>query len=328
MRAAYYESFGTAREVLRVGELPTPEPAPGEVRVRMHFSGVNPSDVKTRGGMRGGSLPFPRIVPHSDGSGFIDAVGEGVGESRIGERVWIWNAGWKRADGTAAEYVTLPEAQAVALPDQIDLAAGACLGIPALTAYHAVVCGSGVEDKTVLVAGGAGAVGHYAVQLAKIEGASRVIASVSGQEKAELAQSAGADLVVNYREEDLVARCREATGGLGVERIVEVDLAANIGRDLEILSPDGDIVAYGSGAAEVPVPFLPSILGNVTLRFFIVYNLSASDRTRAQARLTELLEQDRLSHNVTEQLPLEEVVRGHELIEQGRLMGNLVLQLA
>ncbi|NNC63814.1 MAG: alcohol dehydrogenase catalytic domain-containing protein, partial [Gammaproteobacteria bacterium] len=148
MRAAYYESFGTAREVLRVGELPTPEPAPGEVRVRVHFSGVNPSDVKTRGGMRGGSLPFPRIVPHSDGSGFIDAVGAGVDEARIGQRVWIWNAGWKRADGTAAEYVTLPQEQAVELPDPIDLAAGACLGIPALTAYHAVACGGGIEDKT------------------------------------------------------------------------------------------------------------------------------------------------------------------------------------
>ena len=170
MRAAYYERVGPAREVLTVGELPTPVPGPGEVRVRVHFSGVNPSDVKTRNGMRGGALPFPRIVPHSDGAGFIDAVGMGVDEARIGERVWLWNAGWKRANGTAAEYVTLPQEQAVELPAHIDLAAGACLGIPALTAYHAVACGGGVTDKTVLVAGGAGAVGHYAVQLAKSRG--------------------------------------------------------------------------------------------------------------------------------------------------------------
>lgn len=328
MRAAYYERFGPAAEVLTVGDLPTPDPGPGEVRVRIHFSGVNPSDVKTRTGMRGGELPFPRIVPHSDGAGFIDAVGAGVDEARMGERVWIWNAAWKRAHGTAAEYVTLPQEHAVELPEHIDLTAGACLGIPALTAYHAVACGGGVKDKTVLVAGGAGAVGHYAVQLARIMGASRVIATVSGPDKAELARSAGAEVIVNYREEDLPARCRDATDGLGVERIIEVDLAANITRDLEILRSDGDIVVYGSGALEIPVPFLPSILGNVTYRFFIVYNLSPSDRGQAQAGLAELLEHDRLVHNVSKQLPLDEIVRAHELIEQGNLMGNLVLAVA
>lgn len=327
MRAAYYERLGTARDVLRVGEVPTPEPGPGEVRVRVHFSGVNPSDAKTRTGVRGG-MPFPRIVPHSDGSGFIDAVGDGVDASRIGERVWIWNAGWQRADGTAAEYVALPQEQAVELPAKIDLAAGACLGIPALTAYHAVVCGGGVEGKTVLVAGGAGAVGHYAVQLARLEDASRIIASVSGPEKAELARSAGADVVINYREEDLVGRCREATDGLGVDRIIEVDLAANIQRDLEIVRPDSDVVVYGSGAPEISVPFVPSILSNVTYRFFIVYSLAPEDRARIQNGLTELLAQDRLSHNVAEQLPLEEIVRAHERIEQGDLLGNLVLKLA
>ena len=328
MRAAYYERFGPAAEVLTVGELPTPEPGPGEVRVRIHFSGVNPSDIKTRTGLRGGGLPFPRIVPHSDGAGFIDAVGAGVDKARIGERVWIWNAAWQRADGTAAEFVTLPQEQAVELPEHIDLAAGACLGIPALTALHAVACGSGVEDKTVLVAGGAGAVGHYAVQLAKLEGARRVIATVSSPEKAELARAAGSDHVVNYRDEDSVAQCRDATDGFGVERIIEVDLAANIERDLEILKPDGDIAVYGSGALEILVPFLPSILGNVTLRFFIVYNLSAGDRARVQTRLTELLAQNRLSHNVAKQLPLEDIVQAHELIEEGSLLGNLVLAVA
>lgn len=327
MRAAFYERFGPAGEVLTIGELPKPVPGRGEVRVRVHFSGVNPSDVKTRNGMRGGALPFPRIVPHSDGAGCIDAVGSGVDETRIGERVWLWNAGWKRANGTAAEYVTLPQAQAVALPAHIDLAAGACLGIPALTAYHAVACGGGVAGKTVLIAGGAGAVGHYAVQLAKIEGATQVISTVSGPEKAALAQSAGADLIINYREEDIVSRCREATEGAGVERVIEVDLAANINQNVELLHTDGDIVAYGSSAADIPVPFLPSILSNVTLRFFIVYNLPPSDRTRVEARLNALLEENRLTHNVAVRLPLEEIVQGHELIEQGGLRGNLVLEL-
>jgi len=327
MRAAYYERVGPAREVLTVGQLPIPEPGPGEVRVRIHFSGVNPSDAKSRAGLRGGVLPFPHIVPHSDGAGVIDTVGEGVSDARIGERVWLWNAGWKRADGTAAEYVTLPSAQAIALPAPIDLAAGACLGIPALTAYHAVACGGGVMDKTVLVAGGAGAVGHYAVQLAKIEGAKQIIATVSGPEKAELARAAGADVIINYRDEDLVARCRDVTRGMGVQRIIEVDLAANITENLELLRPDGDIVAYGSGTADIAVPFLPSILNNVTLRFFIVYNLARSDRARAEAGLNELLTEDRLSHNIAAQLPLAEIVQAHERIEQGSVQGNLVLAL-
>ena len=327
MRAAYYERIGPAREVLTVGELPIPEPGPGEVRVRIHFSGVNPSDAKSRAGLRGDTLPFPRIVPHSDGAGVIDAVGEGVSDARVGQRVWVWNAGWKRADGTAAEYVALPCEQAVTLPAEFNLAAGACLGIPALTAYHAVACGGGVATKSVLVAGGAGAVGHYAVQLAQIGGASQVIASVSGPEKAELARAAGADVIVNYRNEDLVARCRNATNGLGVQRVIDVDLAANIADNLKLLRPNGDIVAYGSGTADVAVPFLPSILNNVTLRFFIVYNLAPNDRARAESHLNELLAENRLSHNVAMQLPLEEIVQAHELIEQGSVQGNLVLAL-
>jgi len=327
MRAAFYERIGTAREVLTLGELPTPRPGPGEVRVRLKFSGVNPSDVKARMGGRGATLPFPRIVPHSDGAGVIDAVGAGVEQARIGETVWVWNAGWKRANGTAAEYVALPSEQAVALPATVELAAGACLGIPALTALHAATCAGGVEGKSVLVAAGAGAVGHYAVQLARIKGARQVIATVSGANKAKLARAAGADVIINYREENLVARCREATDGLGVERVIEVDLAANIAKDLDLLHADGDIVVYGSGRPEIPVPFLPAILNNLTLRFFIVYKLTPPDRARAQAQLNELLAADRLDHNIAMRLPLEEIVQAHELIEQGRLLGNLVLEI-
>src|SRR5918998_321885 len=155
MRASFYERTGPAAEVLTFGELPTPDPGPGEVRVRVAYSGVNPSDVKSRAGLRTKTLPFPRIVPHSDGSGTIDRVGEGVDPARVGQRVWVWNAAWGRAEGTAAEYVALPAGQAVPLPEGADLAAGACLGIPALTAYHAVTAGGGVEGKSVLVAGGA-----------------------------------------------------------------------------------------------------------------------------------------------------------------------------
>ena len=194
MLAAFYTRTGPAREVLDVGEIETPEAGPGEVRVRLATSGVNPSDVKTRGGVRSRDLPFPRIVPHSDGAGVIDQVGDGVPPGRLGERVWVWNAAWGRPSGTAAQFVVLPAQQAVPLPANTSFEAGACLGIPALTAYHAIHCNGGVAGKTVLVAGGAGAVGHYAIQFAKIAGASCVIATVSGTAKAALARDAGADV--------------------------------------------------------------------------------------------------------------------------------------
>ncbi|HWM92450.1 MAG TPA: NADPH:quinone reductase [Thermoanaerobaculia bacterium] len=327
MRAAVYERTGPAGDVLTIEELPTPTPGPGEVRVKLSWSGVNPSDVKSRAGARTKTLPFPRIVPHSDGAGVIDQVGDGVDPARIGERGWVWNAAWGRAHGTAAEYVVLPSAQAVPLPDGVDLAVGACLGIPALTAYHAVTVDGGVVDKSVLVAGGAGAVGHYAIQFAKLKGAKQVIATVSSPEKAELARWAGADLVVNYKTEDFVARCQDATGGKGLDRIIEVDFAVNAGGDLAALRPEGDIVVYGSGASEISVPFVPAIIKNVRLRFFIVYNLNLDDRTRAVTDLTHLLATDSLKHNIAARLPLERIAEAHELVEQGRAVGNVVLRV-
>ncbi len=325
MRAAFYDRTGPAGDVLTVAELPTPTPGPGEVRVKVAWSGVNPSDVKSRAGVRTKALPFPRIVPHSDGAGVIDQVGDGVDPARTGERVWVWNAAWGRAEGTAAQYVVLPAAQAVPLPDGVDLAVGACLGIPALTAYHAVTVDGGVGGKSVLVAGGAGAVGHYAVQLAKLEGAKQVIATVSGPEKAELARAAGADLVVNYRTEDFVERCREATGGAGLDRIIEVDFAANVDADLAALRPEGDIVVYGSGAPEIPIPFVSAIVKGARLRFFIVYNLNPEDRTRAIADLTHLLAENRLAHNIAARLPLARIADAHDLVEHGSATGNIVL---
>ncbi|PWT75392.1 MAG: NADPH:quinone reductase [Proteobacteria bacterium] len=327
MRAAVYERTGPAAEVLRLEEIPTPQPRAGEVRVKLAWSGVNPSDVKTRAGMRTKTLAFPRIIPHSDGAGVVDQVGEGVDTSRVGQRVWTWNAAWGRPDGTAAQYVVLPAAQAVPLPDGVDLAVGACLGIPALTAYHAVTIDSGVADKTVLVAGGAGAVGHYAVQFAKLKGAKQVVASVSSAEKAMLARAAGADLTINYKAEDLAARCLSATDGKGVERIIEVDFAANVEADLKALRPEGDVVVYGSGAPQIPVPFLAAIVKNIRLRFFIVYNLTASDRASAIADLTRLLESRRLTHNIAARLPLPRISEAHELVEHGRTLGNVVVEI-
>lgn len=328
MQAAFYERTGPAREVLRLEEIPAPVPGPGEVRVKVVWSGVNPSDVKSRGGSRTRTLPFPRIIPHSDGAGIIDQVGSDVTSKRIGERVWIWNAAWMRPFGTAAQYVVLPSQQAVPLPENIDLAVGACLGIPALTAYHAITVDGGVTGKRVLVAGGAGAVGHYAIQLAKLKGAQQVIATVSGPEKADLAGEAGADILVNYKSTDVSSAVREATRGEGVDRIIEVDLAANVTTDIEVLHPDGEVIAYGSGAGEIPVPFSSAIRKGVHIYFFIVYNLSSEIRERAIADLSMLMKRNQLKHNIAARLPLVQIAEAHELVEQGRVIGNVIIEVS
>ena len=327
MRAAYYERTGPADEVLVVGELPDPVPQPGEVRVQMQWSGVNPSDVKSRSGSRGPELPFPRIVPHSDGMGVIDAVGEGVDRSRVGERVWTWNAAWGRADGTAAQFVVLPEGQAVSLPNGVAGEVGACLGIPALTALHAVLTDGGVKNQRVLVAGGAGAVGHYAIQFARLLGASQVVATVSNADKAALAREAGATSVIDYRTQDVVRSVLDVTSGAGVDRIIEVDIAANALIDLEVIRREGVLVVYGSSARLLTLPFSPLIVNNVLARFFIVYHLSAGDRQRAILLLYDWLLSGALKHNIAARYALGEIAQAHSMVEQGRAVGNVVLSI-
>lgn len=327
MQAAFYERTGSASDVLYIAEMPTPVPGAGEVRVRVAWSGVNPSDVKARGGARTKSLPFPRIIPHSDGAGVIDQVGPDVPSARIGERVWVWNAAWMRPFGTAAQYVVLPSEQAVLLPQNIDLATGACLGIPALTAYHAVTADGGVSDKSVLVAGGAGAVGHYAIQLAKLKGAQQVITTVSGPEKAALAREAGADIVLNYKTDDLHSAIQRATEGQGIDRIVEVDFAANVHTDIALLRPYGEVIVYGSGATDIPVPFSPAIRKGVHMYFFIVYNLPADIRDHAIADLSLLLKGNHLIHNIAARLQLAQIAEAHDLVERGQVKGNVVLEI-
>ncbi len=328
MKAAVYSRTGPARDVLSIAERPRPEPQAGEVRVRVVWSGVNPSDVKARAGTRSNVLPFPQIVPHSDGAGIIDAVGEGVPARRIGERVWIWNAAWGRADGTAAEWIVVPAAQAVAVPEGVALDAAACFGIPALTACHAVSVDGGVAGKRVLVAGGAGAVGHYAVQMAKLAGASQVIATVSSADKAARAIDAGADVAIDYKTEDLVGRVSQETQGLGVDCIIEVDFAANAEQDFAMLAPEGRIVVYGSAAPEIRVPFVPAILKNVRLSFFIVYHLSGTDRAIAIHHLHRWLEAGALKHAIALRLPLDQIAHAHEAVESGSAIGNVVLAVA
>lgn len=253
MRVAWYEETGAAETVLQLGEQDAPAPAAGEVQVRIKASGINPSDVKTRAGARG-PLAFALVIPHSDGAGIIEAVGAGVDAARVGERVWLWNAAWKRAHGTACELITLPAEQAVTLPDNTDFDAGACLGIPGSTACYGVFADGSVKDKCVLVTGGAGAVGHYAIQLAKWGGA-KVIATVSSDAKGEFAKAAGADLVVNYKQQDVAAQVMEATAGQGVDRIVDVEFGGNLDVSKAVLGVGGTICTYGSMGD--PTPTLP-----------------------------------------------------------------------
>jgi NADPH2:quinone reductase len=326
MRAAFYERLGPARDVLQLGDLPKPAPAAGEVLVRVHASGVNPSDVKMRLGTSSATNEFPRIIPHSDGAGLIEAVGTGVPASRIGEPVWLWNARWKRAFGTAAEYVALPTGQAVPLPDGVNFEAGACLGIPALTAWQAIETDGGVKGQCVLVQGGAGSVGHYAVQMAKLKGA-KVITTVSSEAKAARAKAAGADAVVNYKAEDLVARVKALTDGRGVDRVIEVDLAANVAKLPAVVADYGLVVVYGSGAREVPVSFGASILGNIGYRFFIVYNQPPELRRRAAAEVNAWLAAGKLSHSVAARYPLSEIITAHEAVESGKTDGHIIVTL-
>lgn len=324
MRAVQYEKIGQASEVLSLVDRPLPQPDVNEVRVMLKASGVNPSDVKVRGGHIPSSWSFPR-TPHSDGAGVIDAVGEGVDPGCIGERVWLFNAAWGRATGTACEFIVVPKEFTATLPDEISFEVGACLGIPASTALHALTLNGDLHGKSVLVAGGAGAVGHYAIQFARRLGAARILATVSSPEKAALATSAGADVVINYRQDDTLRAILDATGGHGVDLIVEVDLSSNIDLDIAALAKEGRLVAYGSSEREFKVPFSKSILKNIGIDFFILYHLAPARRAEISSRVNELIATTKISHNIATVLPLEAIAQAHELVESGNTVGNVVL---
>jgi NADPH:quinone reductase len=321
MRAAYYEAMGPARDVLRVGEVETPNPGAGEVRVRLRMSGVNPSDVKNRGLRKSA---FARVIPQSDGAGEIDAVGADVAKSRIGERVWIWNGQWQRPFGTAAEFIVLPAAQAVRLPDNVSFEEGACLGIPALTAYRAIELADADEAATLLISGGAGSVGQYAIQFAKARGAT-VITTISSEEKARVAREAGADHCIDYKREDVGARVAEITGKRGVDAIIEMDLTANAKLIPVTLRPKGSVIVYGT-APEATIPAMFCLQNSIRLQFFLVYQLDAKERERAVAGITRALEQGKLVNRIGPVFPLAEIAAAHEAVERGTI-GNVIVRI-
>jgi NADPH:quinone reductase len=324
MQAVYYERNGAAREVLTVGEAKTPHPGPGEVRVKLAASGVNPSDVKSRQGSTR-KIAFPRVVPHSDGAGVIDDVGDGVPKSRIGERVWVWNGQWKRAFGTAAEFIALPAAQAVALPDNVGFDAGACLGIPAMTAIHAVVLAGATKNMNLLVSGGAGAVSQYIIQFANAKGAN-VITTVSSPEKAKAAREAGADHVIDYKRENVGERVIEITDKRGVDAAVEMDLAANAKLIPGVLRPKGRVIVYGTGP-EATLPAAFCLFNSLRLQFFLVYELDAKEREHSVEAINNALKSGTLLNRVAQPtFTLADTVAAHEAVERGTI-GNVIVTL-
>ena len=324
MKAVWYEQNGPA-DVLRVGEMADPEPGPGEVKVRVISSGVNPSDWKRRQGLTR-RIDFPRVIPNQDGAGIIEQVGEGVPASRIGERVWLFEAQNNRPFGSAAEYTVQPAGHAVLLPDNTTFAEGACLGVPAMTAHRCVFADGPVDGKTVLVTGGAGAVGNYAVQLAKLAGAN-VISTVSSDQKAEIAKEAGAGHTVNYRTEDVVQRVSDITGGAGVDLIVEVDFAANFNVSRDILAPNSTLAIYAAGtAAQPPVP-LGFKSSNVNVRFVLVYDMPEPAKDAAVKDINGLLEAGKLTHLLGPRFPFELTADAHRAVEGGAI-GNVTIDIA
>jgi NADPH2:quinone reductase len=322
MRAALYRRPGPAAEVFEVVDLEVPEPGPDEVRVRMVTSGINPTDWKTRAGLNR-RLPDGFQVPHHDGAGVVDAVGSAVLGLAVGQRVWTYLAAYRNRYGTAAEYAVLPAVQAVPLPDAASDDLGACLGVPALTAAHCLGgAAEAVTGRTVLVAGGAGAVGHYAIELAKHAGA-QVVATVSSDAKRALAQQAGADHVVRYTDRDAARRILDLAGP--VDRIVEVAPAANLELDLAVLAPRGTIATYAAEET-LTLPGGPLMVANATLAFVLLYGLSAAQLADAVGWTADALAVGALTALPVAAYPLAEIADAQDRVEQG-FVGKVVLRM-
>jgi NADPH2:quinone reductase len=332
MIGASYTERGAAKDVLKVGELDTPQPAKGEVLVRIHASGVNPSDVKTRAGNLG-PLTVPRTIPQSDGAGVIEAVGEDVPDSRVGERVWLYNVNrtpdgmGQGPNGTAVFYSAVDARQAVPLPYNVSFEEGACLGVPAMTAHRALFADGPVDGQTILVTGGAGAVGSMAIQMARASGA-RVLTTVSSDEKAAVAKEDGADTIINYKTEDLVPAILAATGGEKLDRIVDVDFASHINLTTDILKSGGTVAAYASMSNPTPeLAYYPLMFNNTNIRLVFVYAMPQDAKDAAAKATNEFLKAGKLKGRIAATYPLQEIVAAHELVESGSQIGKVILTI-
>ncbi|GGG44382.1 NADPH:quinone oxidoreductase [Caldovatus sediminis] len=325
MRAVWYTRQGPPAEVLELGERPAPEPAAGEVRVRLFASAVNPSDCNRRAG-RNHVMEFSLVIPNSDGAGVVDAVGEGVDPGRIGQRVWLYNAQRGRPFGTAAEFTCVPADLATELPEGVTFEEGACLGIPAMTAHRCLFADGQVEGLSVLVSGGGGAVGNYAVQLAKWGGAALVLATASGGWKSADAAAAGADRVIDHRREDVARVALEMTGGRGVDRVVEVEFGGNVAIWSQAVARNGAVAAYASAAEPQPrIPFAALMRRNVTLRGVLLNSAPIAARRQAQADILAWLRGGRRLHRIAGRFPLAGTAAAHAMVEAGGKRGTVVV---
>ncbi|WP_424947038.1 NADPH:quinone reductase [Candidatus Spongiihabitans sp.] len=327
MQAVWYEQQGAAADVLIYGERDMPVVGDGDVLVRLHSSAVNPSDIKKRAGGQAVEFPAGFIIPHSDGAGVIEAVGDGVSENRIGQRVWIYQAQFERHMGSAAEYVAVPSMTAPALPDNIGFDIGACLGIPLMTAHRAVFIQGDVSGLNILVTGASGRVGYYAAQLAKAAGA-RVIATAGSAARVKVARQTGADEVLNYRADDLAGAIAEFTSGKGVDRIVEVEFGVNAETSAAVLKTGGIISTYSSSLAPQPViPFYPMMFKNISVSMIMVYNMPETAKQQAILDINRALAKDQLRHRIAQTWSLEQTAIAHEAIEQGGKDGCVVIEM-
>jgi NADPH2:quinone reductase len=327
MRAALYRQFGPAREVLELCEVDTPSPGPGEVLVRLQTSAINPSDVKKRAGAFPDLLDSGFVIPNSDGAGVIESIGEGVDKGRKGERVWVYQAQHERRFGTAAEYVAISSNCAPRLPQNADFDIGACLGIPAMTAHRAVFADGEVEDKTLLIMGGGGRVGYYAIQWARHANA-KVIATASNPNDKTACMDAGADHVVNHRAEDFARQVLEANKGALIDRVIDLEFGTNLPVSVEVLRVGGTIAAYGSAQQPEPVlPFYKMMYKDLTVRMIIVYAMPDSAKDHAVADINSALSGGWLKHRIARSLPLDEIATGNEIVEAGESRGAVILEI-
>ena len=324
MKAAWYEKQGAARDVLIVGEMDEPQPLAGEVRIRVATSGVNPGDVKKRQNVFGVGMPYPRVIPHSDGAGTVDAVGKGVSQEWIGRRVWCYGAQSYRPFGTAAEYTVVPLEQTAPLPKTVSVEQGACLGIPGITAHRAVHVAGPVKGSTVLVQGGAGAVGVCAVQLAHRAGA-RVIATCRSESDREIASRAGADEVL-LTDEKLVERIRRLAPN-GIHHIVEVAFAANIKIDVEVLAQGGSIGTYATNAPTPEIPFWQLVFMNARIFFIGSDDIPIEAKIEATRAINQALEAGWEGLEIAERFPLDEIAKAHEFVEHPTKSGRVVVMI-
>ena len=327
MKAVWFEKFGKARDVLIYGEQEIIEPGPGEVLVKLATSAINPSDVKKRMGSSTSLLDEGYVIPNSDGAGIVEAVGEGVQSERIGERVWVYNGQYSRRFGTSAEYITLPEELTVYLPDEASFEVGACMGIPAMTAHRCVTTNGDIKDKYIFVTGGAGRVGHYAVQWAKHFGA-KVIASAGSGKSQRHCIEAGADLVVPHPSAKSNQAILDYTGGEKIDLVVEGDMGANLPFIIDVMKTGGIIATYASMTVPEPVlPFYKMMYLDLTIRLVIVYAIPLKAKLQAEVDITQMLQENKFIHRIAETYQLADAATAHESVERGNNYGAVLLNI-